>query len=153
MRGRPVKKARSDEDRHAVALMEALRMTGQRRDDGTVVRLKPWAAAQRAEIARAFTVEGCKRFECAPPTEVAEGAKQRRRPTNPAFKRGYSEIEFTATFVRGNLRSGADRLRKKLKAWEERGGEDAEWVKWMAYAWIAALYPKEFRQQVKCARR
>ena len=136
-RGRPSVPFRMDDDRHAVALTEMMLHTAI---DGRTPteRFASWRAAIAKE-GRLLT----DRTIPEPPKRHLAPTGRRHSPENPLFNEGYREL----TMGHVDRRQGGDalvncaqRLRRKRRAWSKRKAQK-EWLKLMAQAWAAAIYP------------
>ena len=141
--GRPRIFFRTDEDRHAVALLD---MALKTKINGRLPSER--LASKRAACCKEGVLQETRIINHAPTAELAPGGR-RNSPTHSALRDGYQELEMGHVESRqGGLTNCALRLRQKRRRWsKDRSGRD--WLRRMAEAWAAAMYPHAFRRDCK----
>jgi hypothetical protein len=141
-RGRPLAPFRTDQDRHAVALSEMML--------GTTINghaLTVRNASCRAAIAKEGHLHSDVTVSEAPEGRLAATGR-RHSPVKPIFKQGYRERIFghVERHPGGHvLDNCAQRLWRKRREWLRHETKKA-WVRAMAQAWAAAMYPHAIRR-------
>jgi hypothetical protein len=141
-RGRPTVPFRRDPDRHAVALTEMILRT-------SISGRKPTGrlASQRAAIFKEGALLSDRTVLDPPQRHLAPTGK-RHSPVKLIFRQGYREL------IMGHVdrRQGGDalcncaqRLRRKHREWSRHKTAKA-WLRAMAGAWAAAMYPHAIRR-------
>jgi hypothetical protein len=143
--GRPRISFRADKDRHAVALLEMMlntRMNGRFPSERT--------ASALAACGKEGHLQGAQLINHAPIAELAPGGR-RNSPTHSALKDGYQEFEIGHVELRQGgtaLTNCALRLRRKHRRWS-KDSSARDWLRPMAKAWAAAMYPHALRRDCK----
>jgi hypothetical protein len=144
--GRPTIQYRSDEDRHAVALLEMMLHTSIGGKSPAVRR-----AASHAAFCKEGRLQASSTFTTPPPRDL-NPTLTRKLPIPPALKGGYQQLDIAHVNRRPGgtaLENCSLRLRRKRREWAKPNSEPMRWLGFMALAWAAALFPDTVRRELK----